>query len=214
MYSSDNRVQHILSVHRRVPITVRGRILRLERAANRPYSLRKELLEGDAPELGKPLDPTTSSAIVEELKRTVPGWKGLYEPSRVLWIGRLPNNISHIALTNFWSRLGCVVEVRPSKSGFAYVEFASTEGALRAARQGAPHGFRYTDRLLNVDFAPWVFFIGPEYRVVHISGWPASHTRPALLQWAYDVPNIDTLAVRAFLPLLLSKKKYYLFIFQ
>ena len=113
MYSSDSRVEHILGVHRRVPITVRGRTLRLEPAANRPYSLQQELSEGDAPELGKPLDPTTSSAIVEELKRTIPGWKGLYEPSRVLWIGRLPNDISHATLTNFWSRLGCVVEVRP-----------------------------------------------------------------------------------------------------
>jgi hypothetical protein len=82
-------------------------------------------------------------------------------------------------------------------SGFAHVEFASMEEALRAARQGAPYGFCYADRLLDVDFAPWVFYIGPAYRVVHISGWPSSHTRPALLQWAHDVPNVVGATVRA-----------------
>ena len=82
-------------------------------------------------------------------------------------------------------------------SGFAHVEFANTEEALRAARHGAPYGFRYMGRLLDVDFAPWVFYFGPAYRVVHISGWPASHTRPALLQWAYDIPNIVNAMIRA-----------------
>jgi hypothetical protein len=33
--------------------------------------------------LGKPLDPATSNAIVEDLKRTVPMWRDLYEPLRV-----------------------------------------------------------------------------------------------------------------------------------
>ena len=33
------------------------------------------------------------------------------EPSRVLWIGRLPKGISQAALTDPWSRLGYVVEV-------------------------------------------------------------------------------------------------------
>lgn len=75
-------------------------------------------------------------------------------------------------------------------NGFAHVEFASTEEALRAARQGAQQGFRYGQRLLDVDFAPWVFYIGPAYRVVYISGWPASSSRPALSQWAYDIPNL------------------------
>jgi hypothetical protein len=59
-------------------------------------------------------------------------------------------------------------------SRFAHVEFANTEEALRAARHGAPYGFRYMDHLLNVDFAPWVFYFGPTYCIVHISGWPAS----------------------------------------
>jgi hypothetical protein len=63
---------------------------------------------------GKPLDPAEASAIVEELKETVPRWRGSYEPSRVLWIGRLPYKVNPDALTNFWSRLGCVVEVRSS----------------------------------------------------------------------------------------------------
>jgi hypothetical protein len=28
------------------------------------------------------------------------------------------------------------------------------------------------------------------YRVVYISGWPASDGRPELLQWANDIPDI------------------------
>jgi hypothetical protein len=80
--------------------------------------------------------------------------------------------------------------------GIAHVEFASTEEAIRAARQGAPHGFRYVDRLLDVDFAPWIFYIGPAYRSMYIAGWPASDGRPALLQWACDIPNIVGAAVR------------------
>jgi hypothetical protein len=75
-------------------------------------------------------------------------------------------------------------------NGFAHVEFASTEEALRAARQGAPRGFRYKDRLLDVDFAPWIFYVGPGYRVVYIFGWPGSKGRSGLLQWAYDIPNV------------------------
>lgn len=194
MYSSDDRVDHILRSHRRIPITVRGESLRIERTVNRPYGLLPGSSDS-ALELGKPLDPAASQAIVEELKQTAPRWRGSCEPSRVLWIGRLPSNVSREALTNFWSRLGCVVEVRASTSGFAHIEFSSTEEALRAARQGAPHGFRYADRLLDVDFAPWLFYIGPAYRVVHLSGWPASHTRPELLQWAYDIPHVAGAAV-------------------
>ena len=118
MYASDDRVENILRIHRRIPITVRGQSLRLELAENRPYGLlyglSAEHAPEHAPELGKTLDSATSGAAVEELKRTVPRWKGTAEPSRVLWIGRLPTNISRTALTNFWSRLGCVVEVRTS----------------------------------------------------------------------------------------------------
>jgi hypothetical protein len=77
-----------------------------------------------------------------------------------------------------------------ASNGFAHVEFASTEEASRAVRQGAPHGFRYRQRLLDIDFAPWVFYVRPAYVVVYISGWPASDGRHALLQWAYDIPNI------------------------
>ncbi|KAH9177213.1 hypothetical protein EDB89DRAFT_1519523 [Lactarius sanguifluus] len=177
MYSSADRVEQILRSHTRIPITIRGESLRI------------------ALELGKPLDPAESQTIIEELKQTVPRWRGSYEPSRVLWIGRLPSSFAREALSNFWSRLGCVVEVRPSTSGFAHIEFSSTEEALRAARQGAPHGFRYEDRLLDVDFAPWLFYIGPGYRLVYISGWPASNTRPELLQWAYDIPHVTGASV-------------------
>jgi hypothetical protein len=51
-------------------------------------------------------------------------------------------------------------------NGYAHVEFASTEEALRAVRQGAPHGFLYKQRLLDIDFVPWVFYASPAYRVV------------------------------------------------
>jgi hypothetical protein len=80
--------------------------------------------------------------------------------------------------------------------GFAHVEFASTEEAIRAARQGVPHGFRYANRLLDVDFAPWLFHIGPTYRVVYISGWSTSKGRSALLQWASDIPNVISATIR------------------
>jgi len=107
MYSSDDRVENILRVHERVPITFRGQALRIERTKNRPPN---SLIESEGPVVE--LDAATSSALVEELKKTVPGWKGSREPSRVLWVGRLPHGIPREALTNFWSRLGCVVEVR------------------------------------------------------------------------------------------------------
>lgn len=111
MYSSKNRVEELLRVHQRIPITLEGRVLRIESTENRPYSLSHEN-QANSLELGKPLDPMTSSAIVEELKRTVPKWRGSNEPSRVIWIGRLPLNMSPKALANFWTRLGCVVDVR------------------------------------------------------------------------------------------------------
>jgi hypothetical protein len=113
MYSSDDRVEDVLSAHERLPIAVGRHTLRIERTSNRPY------VPSDEPsaytlDLGKPLDPAESSAVVKELKETVPRWRGSSEPSRVLWIGRLPWNMDRAPLTNFWSRLGCVVEVRTS----------------------------------------------------------------------------------------------------
>ena len=76
---------------------------------------------------------------------------------------------------------------------------------MRAAHQGAPHGFRYEQRLLDLDFAPWVFYIGPAYRVVYISGWPASSGRRALLQWTYDIPNVVSAAIRTSLQYLRAR---------
>jgi len=108
VYSSDDRVEDILRVHERVPITFRGQSLRIERTKNRPHNLSTDSEEEHLRELEKP----ASSALVEELKRTVPGWKGSCGPSRVLWVGRLPSDMPREALTNFWSRLGCVIEVR------------------------------------------------------------------------------------------------------
>ena len=77
-----------------------------------------------------------------------------------------------------------------ASDGYAHVEFASTEDAVRAVRQGVPHGFRYRKRLLDIDFARWVFYAGPKYRVVYISGWLTSDGGPELLRWAHDIPNI------------------------
>ena len=108
MYSNKDRVEQILSIHQRVPITLRGKILRIERAESRPYGLPPGSLGNDL-EQGKPPDPATCSAILEELTRTVSRFRGLHNPSRVLWIGRLPSDISRTALVNFWSQLGCVV---------------------------------------------------------------------------------------------------------
>ena len=86
-----------------------------------------------------------------------------------------------------------------TKSGFAHIEFASTEEAVRAVSHGVPHGFRYRQRLLDIDFARWVFFVGPAYRVLYISGWPASDGLSALLRWTYDIPNLGEAAICTFL---------------
>jgi hypothetical protein len=74
--------------------------------------------------------------------------------------------------------------------GYAHVEFATIEEALRAVRQGVPNGFTYRQRLLDVDFAPSVLYAGVPYRAVHISGWPASIGRAGLMRWASDIPKI------------------------
>jgi hypothetical protein len=79
--------------------------------------------------------------------------------------------------------------------GYAFIEFASTEEGLRAARKGAPHGFRYEQRLLDIDFNSSKTFVGPGFRAVYISGWRASDDRSALLQWAYDIHKIVEAAV-------------------
>lgn len=81
-------------------------------------------------------------------------------------------------------------------SGFTHIEFSSTDEALHAARQGALHGFCYGDHLLEIDFVPWLFYIGPFYHVMHISGQPASYTWPDLLQWAY-IPHVASGAICA-----------------
>ena len=85
IYSNKDSIEEILSVHQRAPITVGGRIPRIQRAENRPSSPSTGPL-GDAVELGKPLDPATSSAIFKELTQTVPRFRDSHKPSRVLWI--------------------------------------------------------------------------------------------------------------------------------
>jgi hypothetical protein len=76
--------------------------------------------------------------------------------------------------------------------GFAHIEFASTEEALRAVCQGAPHGLRYGQRLLDIDLRVGysmsrtviVWCISPGDPLL------ASNGRPALMRWSYDVPNV------------------------
>ena len=63
LYLNEDRIKEILRFHRRVPITVRGRTLRIERAVDRQYSLSPGPV-GDALDLGKPLDPATSGVPV------------------------------------------------------------------------------------------------------------------------------------------------------
>jgi hypothetical protein len=80
-------------------------------------------------------------------------------------------------------------------------------------RKGAPHGFRYAQRLLDLDFAPWVFYVSPKYRLVHISGWLPSNTQRTLLQWVYDVPNVTNAKVCMSLPLV-SHHTFIFFLLQ
>lgn len=88
-------------------------MLRIERPENTLYSMYPGPL-ADTLELGKQLDPATASETLKDLKRWVTKFRGSRDPSRVVWIGGLPYGISPSALTNFWSRLGCVVDVRAS----------------------------------------------------------------------------------------------------
>jgi hypothetical protein len=91
------------SIHQRVPITVQGRTLRIEHAANCPYSLSSGF-SGNALELRKSLDPVTCSAILKELTRCPRYCKNSHKCSELVGCLR-------ISLANFWSRLG-YVEVR------------------------------------------------------------------------------------------------------
>ena len=111
IYSSEDRVEQILRVHERVPITVQGQTLQIEHAKKPTYNFPRGT-SGQPLELEKPPDYATCSAILEEFTRMVPRFRGSHEPTRVLWVGRLPTDISPTALTNFWSRLGCVVDLR------------------------------------------------------------------------------------------------------
>ncbi|KAN0142021.1 hypothetical protein V8E53_000483 [Lactarius tabidus] len=105
-----------------------------------------------------------------EVRTSRRGCSGLAGQHRVC-LGKLPSFKS-----------GGDSEASSNNERIAHIEFSSTEEALRAARKGAPHGFSYANRLLDVDFVPWLSNIGPFYRVRYISGWPTTQTRPELLQ--------------------------------
>jgi len=114
IFSNEDHVEQILNVHQRVPITVRGRTLRIEHAEFCPWTLSPSSL-GDALESEKPPDPATCSSILKGLTQTVPRFRGLHNPSRVFWIGSVACKYlsdSSQPLTNFSSRLGCVVDIR------------------------------------------------------------------------------------------------------
>ena len=113
VYPNKDHVERTLKDHHHNPIILQGRSLRIELAKNNPYSLTPGF-SGDDLRLAEQIDPVTRGGIIKQLTRTVPKFRGSHDPSRVLWVGRLPVAITPTALTNFWSRLGCVVEVRLS----------------------------------------------------------------------------------------------------
>jgi hypothetical protein len=81
-----DRVEHILSVHQRVPYTLPEQCycyhigcMGIPLHNLSPGSLRRHLLD-----LGKPLDPARSGAIFGGRRQAMPlRWRGLLEPSRV-----------------------------------------------------------------------------------------------------------------------------------
>ena len=65
MYSNEEHVKEISNVHRLVPITVRGRTLRIGRVEFCPYTMSPSSLGGDALEFKKPPHPATCSSILK-----------------------------------------------------------------------------------------------------------------------------------------------------
>ena len=109
VYSSDDRIENVLHVHKCVPITFQGQSLCIECTKNRPYGLPTDSEKGLLKH-----EKLTCSALIEELKEAAGGGAGverLVRALRVLWIGRLPNDIPSKILTSFWSRLSCIVEI-------------------------------------------------------------------------------------------------------
>jgi hypothetical protein len=89
MDSSEDHVKQILRVHQRAPITL-GQSLHIERTGILAHSLVLMSLEARPSGPWEPLDPAaTSSAILHEPRQCQ-----VDEPSRVLWIGRLPTDIA------------------------------------------------------------------------------------------------------------------------
>jgi hypothetical protein len=95
MDPSEDRVEHILRAHQRVPYNLQGHCrYRIEYTGNLPHSSSLGSSGHYPPDLVKPFEPATSFAILNEPRQVVPIWRGLLEPSRVLWIGRLPGYLS------------------------------------------------------------------------------------------------------------------------
>src|SRR6266849_2462925 len=80
---SEGRVEHILRVHQRIPCNLRGQCYRcrFECTRNLLHSLSPGSSRHHPMLLGKPLDPPTSSANLDEPRRAVPMWRGLLELS-------------------------------------------------------------------------------------------------------------------------------------
>jgi hypothetical protein len=62
-------------------------------------------------------------------------------------------------------------ETRPTFIHSFFLLFYFTASGLG---HGAPHGFCYWQRLLDIGIAPWVSYAGSAHRVVYISVWSAS----------------------------------------
>ena len=167
-------------------------------------------------ELRKSLDPAASEAIIEELRQTVPRWGGLYEPSRVLWIGRLPSSVSvprscHKMLeATQLRRQGAPIFVL-SPLGFHWSWITEISAQQRVGSRTTRFEYGRGTANCTSGSAAWVPLRGSPprhrhcsmavlyrtfYRVAYIPGWPASYSRPELLQWAYDIHHVTGGAVR------------------
>jgi hypothetical protein len=98
--SEDHDVKQILCVHRRALSPSGGQSLRNERTENFPHSFTSCFLRRDPLDLGKPLDPATTSSTILHKPRQA-GSAQVDEPPRILWIGWLPMNIAWHS-QNFW----------------------------------------------------------------------------------------------------------------
>ncbi|KAI0043260.1 hypothetical protein FA95DRAFT_1609523 [Auriscalpium vulgare] len=155
VFSSSDSVTAALAAQEHVPFVVRGVHLSAERADT-------------VPEL--------------DVLQDVPGFRKTHPPSPVLWINNLPITMRDGVLSRFFSRIAPVVDVRFSYYGYAHVEFPSVEDAERVLQAAEGRGFRYRNRLLNIDFARRSHTRREEI-ALYIYGWKFGWTTRQLLDW-------------------------------